>query len=477
MADLSIGGLVTGIDTNSLISQLMQLARQPEVLLQQKASTMQSQINVYNQINGLLSSFESVAAGMNTQSTFQGMTASVGDSTVLSATASSSATVGSHTIAVTTLAKNQRQVTDQGYVDPTYLNFNSGTITISGGASPVTVNIAEGQNSLNGIAAAINSSGANVTASVINDGSANPYRLVITGNDSTTNYTVDFSGLTTAPASPTGAAYTTPTITQSGPAYQAATQASFTVDGISVTKSSNTVSDVIPGVTFTLLKEGGASSSLTIGNDTTAVTNKINSFIGAYNSVMSLINQQSTYNATTKQGGVLLGDQTLQSVKQQLQSLLTTAVSGATGSYTTLAQIGISTNYQDGTLTLDSSQLSTALSTDFNGVVDLFTHNGGTYGLSQGQYGIAEQFRQTLDNLTHIYEGPTSTANGLIATRINGLNQSISDINDQISSMEVLMTQKENNLKQQFAAMETMVSNLQAQGNSLSSILTTTTTG
>lgn len=470
MADLSVGGLATGIDSKTLISQLMQLERQPEQILAQKRATAQSKIDIFNQITGLLTSFKTLAAGMNTASTFTGKTSSVVDSTVLTATASSTAAQGTHTIAITSLARNQRQVSDAGVVNADYTNFKTGSIVINGGASPVTVAIAEGQNSLNGIVAAINASGANVSASVINDGSANPYRLVVTGKD-TTNYTIDFSGLTTAPASPTGAAYANPNFTQAGPTYQAGSNASFTVDGVSITKSSNIVTDVLPGVTLNLLKEGGATTNITVGNDVAGVTKKITDFIGAYNSVMSQINKQSLYDTTAKKGGVLSGDSTLRAVKDQLQSILTTPMSGGTGAYTILSQIGIKTNYADGTLSADSTQLASALNSNFNDVVDLFTHNTGTYGLATNQYGVAEQFNQVIDTLTHTYEGPTSSANGVISTRVKGLTDTISDINDSIDSMEVLMVQKEANLKKQFTSLESLVSGLNTQGTTLLSYL------
>lgn len=466
MADFSVGGLATGIDTKSLISQLMYLERAPERVLQSKQTKLQSKIDIYTQITNLLNSFKTIASSMNTSSTFMGKTTSVGDSTVVGATATSTAAPGSHTIVVTSLAKNQRQVTDTGVASADALNFNSGSIVINGGATPVTVTIAEGQNSLNGIAAAINASGANVTASVINDGSANPYRLVVTGKD-TTNYTFNFAGLTTAPAAPTGTPYANPTITQTGPTYQAGAAASFSVDGVAITKTSNTVSDVIPGVTLTLLKDGGATTTVTVGNDVAGVTKKINDFVGAFNAAMSQINKQSDYNASTKQGGVLSGDSTLRTVKSQLQSILTTPVSGVTGIYSTLSQIGIKTDYTNGTLTIDSTALANALASNFNDVVDLVTHNGGVTGFAQAQYGVAEQFNQVIDTLTHFYEGPSSSSNGIISTRVKGLTDSISDITNQISSMEVLMTQKEANLKKQYTAMEQLVSSLQGQGNTL----------
>lgn len=531
MANLSIGGLATGIDTTSLISQLMYLERSPERILSAKKKTIQSQVDVFNQISTALSSLKGIAAGMNTSAGFRGMKVSVGDSAVATATASSSALPGLHNVSVTSLARFQRQVADQGYASSTDLNFNTGSIVITGGATPVTVTIGEGKNSLSGIAEAINASGANVTASVINDGSSNPYRLVVTGKD-TANYTLDFSALTTAPAAPNGSAYATPVFSKTfsasgdttsgsnvignistanlqvgmslsgagledgtvitgilGPdsvqisknatatgtgvaisypnsAYQAGTPASFSVDGIAISKTSNTVTDVIPGITLNLLKDGG-TTTVKVENDDDAVTTKINNFVKSFNDAITLLNKQSNYDATSKTAGVLSGDSTVRMVKSQLQSLVTTPVSGASGSYSMLSEIGITTNRTDGTLKVDSAKLADALKNDFESVVELFTKNSGVADLDASQYGVADKFNTLLEKLTHAYEGPSSDSNGVISSRIQGLKKTMTGIDTQIENMEVRMTRKEEALKKQFTAMETLVSSLTTQGNAL----------
>jgi len=531
MADLSIGGLATGIDTTTLITQLMYLERAPERILSAKKKTIQSQVDVLTQINGALSSLKGIVSGMNTAAGFRGMKVTVGDSSVATATASSNAFPGLHSVSVTSLARFQRQVSDQGYASSTNLNFNTGSIVITGGATPITIAIAQGKNSLSGIAEAINKSGANLTASVINDGSANPYRLVIAGKD-TTNYTVNFSALTTAPAAPTGTAYATPVFSKTfgtpgdtssgsnvisnistanlqvgmalsgaglddgtvitgilGPdsvqisknatatgtgvelnypnsAYQAGAPASFSVDGVAISKTSNTVTDVIPGITLNLLKEGG-TSSVGVENDDAAMTTKINSFVKSYNEALSLLNKQSAYDSTTKTAGILSGDSTVRTVKSQLQSILTGEVSGVSGKYTTLSQIGITSNRSDGSLTVDSGKLSEALKTNFDSVVELFTLNGGVAGLDADQYGVAEQFNNVIEKLTHRFEGYGSNYNGIISTRIEGLKNTMTGIDARIESMEVRMTRKEEALKKQFTAMETLVSSLSTQGNAL----------
>lgn len=468
MGTISFSGLASGIDTQSLITQLMYLERAPERLLQTKQQKLQSQIDLYKQIKTALTEFQSSAQSIKTSPTFKGVKAEVGDSSVLTASASSTAMEGVHTVEVTTLARSQRQVS-VGYASASSLTFNTGAFTIDDGAGTVTtINIAEGQNSLNGIVAAINDSDANVTASIINDGSGTPYRLVVTGKD-TKNYTIDFSGLSTAPAGGTGAL--APTLLGPGdPTYQAGTAASFKVDGVSITRNSNTVTDVLEGVTLSLLKEG-STTSVAITNNTDDVTAKINSFVKEFNDALTLINKQTVYDSTGKTSSALSGDATLRTVQSQLQRLITTPVSGVSGSFSTLASIGITTDSKTGTLSVDATKLADAMKKDFDGVVDLFTHNGDKTGLADNQYGLAQQFNLVLDRFTHSYtEG--SSLNGLIETRISGLTNSIKDIDKQIESMELRMDQREKVLTAKFTAMESLISTLSSQGSSMLSAIT-----
>lgn len=463
---LSVGGLATGIDTKSLVSQLMALERLPEKLLTAQKTAAQKQIDVYNLLSTSLGNFKTLMAGMNTSSTFQSMTASVVDNSFFTAQASSTATAGVHTVKITDLATSQRQVSELGYTSASDLNFKTGTISITGGDSTVPPITIDGtNNSLNGIADAINKSGANVTASVINDGSGSPYRLVLNGKD-TNNYTINTNGLTVGSGT-----NLKPTFAQTGATYVKGIDASFSVDGVDITKKSNTITDVIPGVTLNLVKAG--TTTVSVINDSTAVTAKLNNFVNAYNDAIGLINKYSSYDSTTKVAGVLSGDSTVKSLKTELQSLIRNPLSGVNEDYSLLSQIGITSNAKDGTLSIDSTKLTAALTANPAAVADLFTHNSGVYGLDSSQYGIAEQFNQKLDKLTHAYVGSSSTDNGTIATRIKGLNTKMSNIDDQVATMERLMTQKEENLNKQFSAMESLVSNISSGG--WSSLLTTLT--
>jgi flagellar hook-associated protein 2 len=343
-----------------------------------------------------------------------------------------------------------------GYASDTALSFGTGTITITdstGGKSPVDITIDSTNNSLQGIVSAINASGANVTASVINDGSGTPYRLAIIGKDTNT-YSIN-AGLS-------GGTYDIPVFNQK----IAASNAVFQLDGIDMTRTSNTVTEAIPGVTLTLLKPNDPSeTTITIGNDTSAINKKINDFVTSYNSVMSLINQYTSYDKETKTAGVLLGDSTIRTVLSSIQHSLTTQVAGITGSFSSLADIGIKSDKTTGEISVDSSILSAALSSKCDDVVSLFTKNGGTFGLNDGQYGIAEQFNKQIDALTHYYSGAGNS--GIISTRIHGLNDRMTNIDNQIAAMEVRLVSMEKNMTAQFTALEQLISNTNAWGNQL----------
>ena len=472
---INFSGLATGIDTSSIVSQLMALERAPEQILTSQKTKMQSQVDAYNKLSSALTSLQSLMAGMNTADTFAAKTASVADNTVAVATATSAAQTGTHTLKVTSLAKSQTLVSESsansGYASDTAQNFGTGTIVIAdttGGKSPVSVNIDNTNNSLQGIAKAINASGANVTASVVNDGSGTPYRLAIIGKD---------TGTYSVTSTLSGGTYDAPTFNEK----VAASQAVFQLDGVDMTRTTNTVSDAMPGISLTLQGTtfNAAGTTITIGNDTSAVTTKINNFVAGYNSVMTLINQDTAYDSTTNTAGVLFGDSTIRTVLDTLQTTLTNQLSGATGSFSSLADIGINSDAHTGLLSVDSSKLSDALNSGFSSVTSLFTQNTENYGLALNQYGIAEQFNKQIDFLTHYYSGYSGTGplnNGIISTRIQGLNDSMTNIDNQIAAMEVRLTAEESNMNAQFTAMEQLISNTTAWGNQLLAGLGVSTT-
>jgi len=217
---------------------------------------------------------------------------------------------------------------------------------------------------------AINASGADVTASIIDDGSAmNPFKIVIQGNQAGTTNAVT-AGLFRMPP----AMGSSPMLVDLGfSEVQTAADTSIKVDGITFTRSSNTISDIIPGVTLNL--ESLSSGTLTISTDNTAIALNIQDFVDAFNELVAFIDEQTEFNPETFQTGVLFGNTAVQSLETTLRRIVSGPVVGGSGTFGFLSQIGITTQ-DDGTLILDEVKLDQALTTDLDSVVSLFTSSG-----------------------------------------------------------------------------------------------------
>ena len=414
-------GIGSGIDINGIVSKLMTVESLPLTQLATKEATFQGQITALGSLKGALGSFQTAMSGMSTAAQFNAVNATPTDATVLTATAFSTAAAGSYSINVTALDQAQ-SLEAAGQSSPTSaigtgasttISFQFGSITgtPSNGIYPNgstftqdtsqaggSVTIDSSNNSLQGIRDAINNANIGVTASIVNDGSANPYRLVLTstktGANSDMNITV--SGDTSLQSflgyDPTTAANQHLTQTT------AAQNAAFTVNGVSITSASNTVATAIPGVTMNLLKQG-ASTTLAVARDTSAVQKAASDFVSAYNSLSSTLNSLSSYDATTSTAGPLLGDPTVLNIESQLRNTLNTPLAGLSGSLTNLSQIGI-TLQKDGTMALDSTVLNSAISSNLAGITGLFSSMGqstdslvsyvsGTANTQAGSYPVA----------------------------------------------------------------------------------------
>ena len=227
-------------------------------------------------------------------------------------------------------------------------------------------------NSLQGIRDAINKANLGVTATIVSDGSASPYHLVIKSNKTgaTSGMKINVQGGDGALANlltydPAG--------TQKMMQTSAAQSAALTVNGIAVSSETNSVSGAIEGVSLDLAKEG--ASNLTVKLDTAGVQAAISNMVKTYNDLRSTIKNLSGYNADTKKAGILIGDSTVRSVESQIRKMLSSSVSGSSGNPTSLAQIGVSID-KNGTMSLDSSKLSTAMNKSVDDVAALFSSMG-----------------------------------------------------------------------------------------------------
>jgi flagellar hook-associated protein 2 len=398
---LSTPGLGSGLDVNSIVSQLMAVEQRPLTLLATKEASYQAKLTAYGTLKGALSSFQSAVHGIVSASTFQGVQVTPSDTTVASATATADATPGNYTLSVTQRAQAQKMVAAGaasdtatiGAATTSTVTFDFGTVDIgtgsfssvtghytdasftSSGAGVKTVTIDSSNNSLAGIRDAINSANIGVTATIVNDGSTSPYRLALTNNTTgkTNSMKISVSGdadiatlLGHDPTSNTGQGFSQTT---------AAQNAEFSVDGIAVSKTTNTVTDVLKGVTINLLKDGVSSTNIAVSRNTSGVINSVTAFVKAFNDINKNLVDAQAYDATTKTAALLNGEATVRSMQARIRSVLSAPVAGGASAFSVLSQIGVSFQ-KDGTLAVNSTKLQAAITSNFNDIAGLFATVG-----------------------------------------------------------------------------------------------------
>lgn len=446
------------LDVNAIVTSLMSIERQPITKLNTKQTEYQAKLTAVSLIKSKVDAFQTAVQALSNPSSgsFVAFTATSSDPTVFSASASSSAVAGGYTLDVINLAQSQKLVavgqasSNTAISDgtATTINFDFGTISggtfsagvysgaafASNGTAIKSITINGTNNTLSGIRDAINAAKMGVSASIVNDGSGTPYRLALSSDNSgiSNSMKISTSGgdgkINTLLANdPAGVQNLNQTV--------AAQNANFKVNGISISKTSNSVTDAIQGVTLTLNKVTTTPTILTIATNTSAVNDSVTGFVKAYNDLYSAMKNSSAF----KSKSALEGDAMLRGLQSQMRSIANSTVSG--GTMTTLGEVGLSF-LTTGTLKLDSAKLSSAMAKDFNDVANLF--NSAT--------GYATKF-----------SAMTATAlafDGTIATKTNGLNQSIKNVGDQINSMESRMTRLQKQYTATYSNLNVMLSSM-----------------
>jgi len=406
------------INVQTLLTSVEEANAIPMDLLEQQQNTLQTQSSTLTSIEGDINALATaVSALSNTNGSINSLTATSSDSNLVTATADPTATPGTHTIVVNSLATTASYYTDP--VDPsTPLAAGSFQVAV-GSNAPVTVTVDNTDNTLSGLAAAINKQNVGVTASVINDANGSRLALVSNTSGSTGNITISNNS--------TGLNFHSAV---------SGANASLTVDGVPISSASNTVSTVIPGVTLNLLgADSGVTVGLTLSPDANQATSAINQFVSAWNKVIQDLNGQFDVSSNGTGGGPLEADNTLRSVQDQLLSSITASVAGNNG-FVNLATIGVNMN-QDGTLSVDSGVLSNALSNDFSSVQNLL----------QGAGGVATFLSTTLNQITD----PTQ---GSISLDLQGMSQQNQDLTQQISNMQTQLTTQDQLLVAEYTQMQ-----------------------
>lgn len=481
----ALSGLVTGLDTSTIVSQLMYLERGPQRKLQQQQAALQTKQARFQALNSALLTLQNAANALTDTSAsgaLQARKVTVGDSSKISATGDSTAVTGTYNVTVNQVALAQRTGGDAF----TYGSGAGGALTItkdSDGTSK-TINFS-GTGSATDVANAINSASSGMQATVVGG------KLILTGKETGETYTI---------SDDQGGALKTAFGFDS--TLQTAQNASVSIDGIATVTSKSNVFDgtAISGVKLTVSTVG--SSTITVEQDQDTTVSKVQAFVNAYNAILDQIAADSKTTdqpvdpndptkGTYKASGAFTGDSTIRSLQMQMSQMITGIVDTDGGKYRTANDVGISTD-KTGHLSLDASKLKTALTDDSFAVQKIFAHeNTTTHMDSNGAMvkeinygttgnigdGVAVRLSAYVDMLTNSFSQYNTTGSGgarleaLLKSRIDGMSLTIKSYDNSIASYENRMTQYETNLRNQFTAMETAISNLKSQQSQFQSAL------
>ncbi|HKG03939.1 MAG TPA: flagellar filament capping protein FliD [Conexibacter sp.] len=448
---LNIGGLASGLDTNAIVDQLMQIERLPRTRLDQKASLITARQSVLADFQSRLRAVESAAQGLRSIGLWsQAQTASTSDATRLSAAivSGSGAGVGGYQVEVSQLA-NAAQRT-YSFVSPA----SAGTITIDGHDTAVAAGA-----SLSDVVSAINSDARATVYAAATDRGTLVLSARTTGDTGT-----GFIALTDGTGSLTE---------QTGKAKQGR-DAQFTVDGVAGSSSSNEVTNAIAGVRLSLRGVTTVSGPITVTVgaptvNTDAVKDKLRAFVDVYNSTVDAIraklDERSVKDPKTteqQQAGMLNGDTALTAVLSQMRQMIYSSVRGLPDGMSSLADLGVSTGSASATISRDalagkleinSRTLDAALASNATGVRDLLAGSSNAGGWARG-----------FERIVHGFD----TTGGTIDVRITGADAELKRLQQNMADMDQRLALKEQAFRAQFAAMESALAQSQAQGSWLS---------
>ena len=443
MPAITSAGLGSGLDIEGLVSKLVAAEGQPaSVRLNTKEAKLQTDLSALGSLKGALSAFQTSLQGLKDVSAFQARTAISSNTDLFTVSADSSAVAGSFSIKVEQLAQSAKMRSGDFTSDTAVPG--AGTLAIDLGASSFTITVA-GDTTLAGVRDAINKASDNpgITATLIKVDSGS--QLVLTSDKVGAANAISITATDTDALDGNDL---TRLSTASLTSIQSAADAIIYIDGQKVTKTSNSLSDVISGVTISLKKADPLKTeTLSIALDKESAKSKVNDFIKAYNSLAGTMSSLSSYNAQTKQAGQLFGDATLRGVQNQIRQVLANPVQGVAG-VSTLAEIGIKTN-KSGMLELDSTKLDSVIASNFEAVSQLFASGNG----------LATRFDNVLTNYLSF--------DGALSSRVDGVNKQIGDINDQRDKLNLRLTAIEARYRKQFTAMDALLGQLQATGSYL----------
>lgn len=456
MADVSFSSVGSGIDFGVIREAILTQRTRPVTLLQNKASEYTTRIDSLKQLNTALATLTSSAEGLTSRDLGTGRSVSTGDSNVITASATSAANLGSFDISISRLATNLTQAS-RSFTSTSAAILANGATTATfelrkGGASTgESFTIDSNNNTLEGLRDAINAKNAGVTASIVDvngDGTGN--QLVLSSKDTGATGRVELVETTS-----TGT-LTDLNVRSLNPPDNNFTNlnASLTLNGLSISRSTNSFSDAITGVTFNLKKTGSTTIGVT---QSTEIENKLRAFINAYNGIQEVVASQYKKDSKDRPTGILAGDSTLRNVQRELRDALSAESADNGGAFTSLTEVGI-TRDKDGKLSIDSTVFNDKLKTNPEDVKALL------FGKTEDDKGIFQKFH-TISN------GLSDSVTGSVQTAIKGYESSLKTLNSNISNRLESLNNLRASLSKQFSVADALIGQLNGQGSALTSVI------
>lgn len=465
---ISSAGIGSGLDVNSIVAQLTAIEKQPLTSLKVKAAKLQVQLTTVGQIQSQVSALASAATSLGSVLGWKGVTASSANPSAVTVSATSTAVPASFNVEVTALAKAQSLALPTTVGSPALptsteqVGYGSLSIQV-GSKTPVTVTIEDGKGTLSEIAAKINATtGVGVTATVVNDPSGKQNLLIrsnSTGSDGafTITATEGTGGTVSVPSNLSRLSYVAGNYAMAST--QAAQNAAITLNGVAATSSTNTFTNVVPGVTLNALQTTTQPAEIKIERDTAAITKAMQSFVSAYNTLNDTLNEATKYDATTNTAGPMQGDSVVTGLGNAMRRLVGSVLN--TGStYTRVADVGLTAGL-GGNLSLDTSKFSAAMAADLSNVQTLFT----AYNGSDAKNGFGVRVKDF--------------ANGLLASTgtVKGKSNAIQKALDNNTAEQTRVNDKaslfEARLKKQYSALDSKMAQLNALNSYVAQQVTT----
>lgn len=462
MATLSSLGVGSGLDAEGIVKSLVALERKPAEAVKAANTKLDTQVSTWGKIQSTFSSLQDAANALNSSTFWSAVKASSSDASAIGVTAGASSAPGSYSVTVQSLASSQYLASaaySAGKTSPVgqgTLTIQTGTYTTSGvppvvtfnakaAASQLNITIGPDDNTLEKIRDKINNAGAGISASLVND--ATGTRLVLRGATGAENaFKISVTEDADAPGLSALAYDASTGGTTQMSRTQSAANAQATINGLAVSSASNTMTDVVDGLTLQLSKVSASPVNVEVIRDTDAIRKGIDVFVSAYNSVVSTIRVQTKYDEASKTAGPLQGDSTAKGLLSQIRNLIGSS-SGASSAFGRLSDIGLDIQ-TDGTLSVKSDKMSSAMS-NLGELKKFFANsdpgNVGNDGLSQRVKSLTSQLLGT---------------DGAINSRTEGIKNLIERNKDKIDRIDAKATLAEARLRAQYTALDANISKL-----------------